>query len=144
MVRADLGHEREVELLASLWTYQPELPQAILAQVRGDSRRRRRRRRADWGLHACMHGRGMALLASLSTNEPELPRAILAQVRSPLALPTTMRGGGWLVRHAKLSHWLRRWAYDPHCHATTPRHTVTLPLCHRRWACRGIGGDWSA
>ena len=33
MVRADLGHDREVELLASLWTYQPELPRAILSQV---------------------------------------------------------------------------------------------------------------
>ena len=33
IVRADLGHEREVELLASLWTYEPELPRAILAQV---------------------------------------------------------------------------------------------------------------
>ena len=32
-MRADLGHEREVELLASLWTYEPELPRAILAQV---------------------------------------------------------------------------------------------------------------
>ena len=74
MLQADLDHDREVELLASLWTYQPELPRAILAQVSmgeeeeeqqeaaggGEGGRQRAR-----GMYACMHEREHELLGSL-------------------------------------------------------------------------------